>query len=116
MLRAEETSDDIIKSADKAVDKIVRQLRRHRTKLEKRLHEEVVIQPEEAEGPIEEESQELVRVKRFEMKPMTVEDAILQMDMLGHSFFLFQNSETGITSVVYRRNDGNIGMLEPINI
>lgn len=116
MLRAEETSDDIIKSADKAVDKIVRQLRRHRTKLEKRLHEEVVIQPEEAEGPIEEESQELVRVKRFEMKPMTVEDAILQMDMLGHSFFLFQNSETGITSVVYRRNDGNIGMLEPTNI
>lgn len=116
MLRAEETSDDIIKSADKAVDKIVRQLRRHRTKLEKRLHEEVVIQPEEAEGPIDEESQELVRVKRFEMKPMTVEDAILQMDMLGHSFFLFQNAETGITSVVYRRNDGNIGMLEPTNI
>ena len=116
MLRAEETSDDIIKSADRAVDKIERQIRRHRTKLEKRLHEEVVIQPEEAEGPIEEESQELVRVKRFEMKPMTVEDAILQMDMLGHSFFLFQNSETGITSVVYRRNDGNIGMLEPTNI
>ena len=116
MLRAEETSDDIIKSADKAVDKIVRQLRRHRTKLEKRLHEEVVIQAEEAEDAVDEESQELVRVKRFEMKPMTVEDAILQMDMLGHSFFLFQNSETGITSVVYRRNDGNIGMLEPTNI
>ena len=55
-------------------------------------------------------------MKRFEMKPMTVEDAILQMDMLGHSFFLFQNSETGITSVVYRLNDGNIGMLEPTNI
>lgn len=115
MLRAEETSDDIIKSADRAVDKIERQIRRHRTKLEKRLHEEVVIQAEETENSVEEESQELVRVKRFEMKPMTVEDAILQMDMLGHSFFLFQNSETGITSVVYRRNDGNIGMLEPTN-
>ena len=116
MLRAEETSDDIIKSADRAVDKIERQIRRHRTKLEKRLHEEVVIQAEKTENSVEEESQELVRVKRFEMKPMTVEDAILQMDMLGHSFFLFQNSETGITSVVYRRNDGNIGMLEPTNI
>ena len=116
MLRAEETSDDIIKSADRAVDKIERQIRRHHTKLEKRLHEEVVIQAEETENSVEEESQELVRVKRFEMKPMTVEDAILQMDMLGHSFFLFQNSETGITSVVYRRNDGNIGMLEPTNI
>ena len=116
MLRAEETSDDIIKSADRAVDKIERQIRRHRTKLEKRLHEEVVIQAEETENSVEEESQELVRVKRFEMKPLTVDDAILQMDMLGHSFFLFQNSETGITSVVYRRNDGNIGMLEPTNI
>ena len=116
MLRAEETSDDIIKSADRAVDKIERQIRRHRTKLEKRLHEEVVIQAEETENSVEEESQELVRVKRFEMKPMTVEDAILQRDRLGHSFFLVQNSEPGITSVVYRRNDGNIGMLEPTNI
>lgn len=113
MLRAEETSEDIIKSADRAVDKIERQIRRHRTRLEKRLHEEVVIQPEEAETPPEEEKQELVRVKRFAMKPMSVEDAILQMDMLGHSFFLFTNAETGVASVVYRRNDGNIGMLEP---
>lgn len=115
MLRAEETSDDMIKSADRAVDKIERQIRRHRTRLEKRLHEEVVIQAAEGEEPVEEESQELVRVKRFAMKPMTVEDAILQMDMLGHSFFLFQNAETGGVSVVYRRNDGNIGMLEPTN-
>lgn len=113
MLRAEETSEDIIKSADRAVDKIERQIRRHRTRLERRLHEEVVIQTEEAEAPLEEEKQELVRVKRFAMKPMSVEDAILQMDMLGHSFFLFTNAETGAACVVYRRNDGNIGMLEP---
>ena len=116
MLRAEETSDDIIKSADRAVDKIERQIRRHRTRLEKNLHEEIIVQPEEQEAPIEQESQQLVRVKRFAMKPMTVEDAILQMDMLGHSFFLFSNAETGIVSVVYRRNDGNIGMLEPTNL
>ena len=117
MLRAEETSDDIIKSADRAVDKIERQIRRHRTRLEKNLREEIVVQPEEEqEAPNEEESRQLVRVKRFAMKPMTVEDAILQMDMLGHSFFLFSNAETGIVSVVYRRNDGNIGMLEPTNL
>ena len=116
MLRAEETSDDIIKSADRAVDKIERQIRRHRTRLEKNLHEEIIVQPEEQEAPIEQESQQLVRVKRFAMKPMTVEDAILQMDMLGHSFFLFSNAETGIVSVVYRRNDENIGMLEPTNL
>ena len=62
----------------------------------------------------DEASDEVVRVKRFEVKPMAVEDAIAQMDMLGHSFFLFVNAETGITSVVYRRNDGKIGMLEPV--
>ena len=112
MLRAEETSDDIIKSADRAVDKIERQIRRHRTKLEKRLHEEVVIQAEETENSVEEESQELVRVKRFEMKPMTVEDAILQMDMLGHDFFIFQDAETNGTSIVYRRRDGRYGLIE----
>ena len=118
LLRAEETSDDIIKSIDKTIDKIERQIRRHRTRLEKKLREELVIQDEDAvEEPVPEEveSEELVRVKRFEVKPMTVEDAIAQMDMLGHSFFLFVNADTGITSVVYRRNDGNIGMLEPTN-
>ena len=109
------TSDDIIKSIDKSIDKIERQIRRHRTRLEKKLREELVIQDEPEAEPIPEEPETLVRVKRFEVKPMTVEDAIAQMDLLGHSFFLFVNSDTGITSVVYRRNDGNIGMLEPTN-
>ena len=58
---------------------------------------------------------ELVRTKRFTMKPMSVEDAIIQMDMLGHSFFLFLNAETGGACVVYKRLDGNYGLLEPEN-
>ena len=62
----------------------------------------------------EEQPDELVRVKRFAVKPMAVEDAIAQMDMLGHSFFVFINAETGITSVIYRRADGKIGMIEAI--
>lgn len=113
ILRAEETSNDMYMSIDKAIARLEGQIRRHRTKLEKRLHEEIVVETEEM--PVwEEPSDEVVRVKRFEVKPMAVEDAIAQMDMLGHSFFLFINAETGITSVVYRRNDGKIGMLEPI--
>ena len=113
ILRAEETSNDMYMSVDKAIARLEGQIRRHRTKLEKRLHEEMVIEAVE-EVAWEEPAEEVVRVKRFEVKPMSVEDAIAQMDMLGHSFFLFVNSDTGITSVIYRRNDGKIGMLEPV--
>ena len=114
ILRAEETSNDMYMSIDKAIARLEGQIRRHRTKLEKRLHEEIVAEPAEEVPVWEDPADEVVRVKRFEVKPMAVEDAIAQMDMLGHSFFLFINAETGITSVIYRRNDGKIGMLEPV--
>ena len=113
ILRAEETSNDMYMSVDKAIARLEGQIRRHRTKLEKRLRDEVVTPQDEAVPVWEEPAEEIVRVKRFAVKPMSVDDAIAQMDMLGHSFFLFVNAETGITSVVYRRNDGKIGMLEP---
>ena len=122
VLRAEEVSGDMITSVDKVIDKLMRQIRRHRTRLEKKfragaLDEVAAESAEEAGGPIEpaESSNVLVRVKHFQVKPMSVEDAISQMDMLGHSFFLFINAETGGACVVYRRNDGDIGMLEPEN-
>ena len=113
ILRAEETSSDMYGSIDKAVDIIVRQIRRHRTKLEKRLRAGAY----EEEAPDFElaDEAELVRTKRFTMKPMSVEDAIIQMDMLGHSFVLFLNAETGGACVVYKRLDGNYGLLEPEN-
>ncbi len=116
ILRAEETSSDMWMSVDKAIARLEGQIRRHRTKLEKRLHEELVTPQDEADAaPVWEEATDsaVVRVKRFEVKPMPIEDAIAQMDMLGHSFFVFINADTGITSVIYRRNDGKIGMLEP---
>ncbi len=117
VLRAEEVTADMYTSLDGAVDKLVRQIRRHRTKLEKRLREGAF---QSAEAGVEaddepEETGRLVRVKRFTMKPMSVNDAIAQMELLGHSFFLFTNEETNGTCVVYRRNDGNIGLLEPEN-
>jgi len=113
ILRAEETSNDMYMSVDKAIARLEGQIRRHRTKLEKRLRDEVVTPQDEAAAVWEEPAEEIVRVKRFAVKPMSVEDAISQMDMLGHSFFLFVNAETGITSLIYRRNDGKLGMLEP---
>lgn len=117
LFRAEETSTDMYASVDKAVDKLQGQIRRHRTKLEKKADPaalEALTSDEESVPAWEETPDELVRVKRFVVKPMAVEDAIAQMDMLGHSFFVFVNAETSITSVVYRRSDGTVGMIEPI--
>ena len=113
ILRAEETSSDMYTSIDHAIDIVIRQIRRHRTKLEKRLRAGVY----EAEEPGFEMPDEasLVRTKRFAMKPMSIDDAIAQMDLLGHSFFLFLNEETGDACVVYKRQDGNYGLLEPEN-
>ena len=111
LLRAEESTDEMFLSIDRAVDKIESQIRKHRTKLENRLHTaELEIAPEYVD---DEPTQDVVRVKKFTMKPMTVDDAIAQMDMLGHSFFLFPNEETGTMNVVYRRNDGGLGLLQP---
>ncbi len=113
ILRAEETSTDMYASIDKAADKIVAQLRKHHTKFADRLRPAEIPVEEPAVEP--EEAHQLVRTKRFALKPMTVEDAIEQMDLLGHSFFLFIDAETHATCVVYKRNDGDYGLLEPEN-
>ncbi|NLF27503.1 MAG: ribosome-associated translation inhibitor RaiA [Clostridiales bacterium] len=115
ILRAEEISSDMYLSIDRAVDKLNRQIRRHRTKLEKRLRAgafEGDDLPEEA-TPEEAPDYNLVRVKKFSVKPMQVEDAIAQMELLGHSFFLFLNEETDSMCVLYVRADGGYGLLEP---
>jgi len=116
ILRAEENSTDMYASIDKAFDKVVRQIRRHRTKLEKGLRAGAFEPVEDVDIPaedIEEASLRLVRVKRFPVKPMDVEDAIAQMEMLGHNFYLFLNIETESACVVYKRQDGDYGLLEP---
>lgn len=116
VLRAEECSDDMYQSVDRVLVKIERQIHRHRTKLEKRLRDDA-FQPELPEYfeqlPVEEEEHKLVRTKNYPAKPMNVEDAIVQMEMLGHSFFVFVNSETQATCVLYQRKDGDYGLLEP---
>jgi len=119
ILRAEETSSDMYASVDKAIDKLVSQLRKHHTKFADRLRAAEIpaaAAPAEAEAePEEETAPSLVRVKRFAVKPMSVEDAIEQMELLDHSFYLFVDAESHNTCVVYRRHDGNYGLLEPEN-
>ena len=112
ILRAEESSNDMYLSIDHAVDKLESQIRRHRTKLEKRIRTaelEPVI-----EAPVyEEQNYDIVRTKKFAVKPMSVEDAITHMELLGHDFFLFLNEESETMNVLYRRHDGTYGLLQP---
>ena len=115
LFRAEEISGDMYASIDKAVDKLSRQIRRHRTKLDKRMHISVPEPAPEAAEDVEEEDRKVVKVKRFAVKPMSVDDAIMQMEMLGHSFYLFNNADTGRMNVLYIRQDGDYGLLEPDN-
>ena len=116
ILRAEESSNDMYLSIDRAADKLESQVRRYRTKLEKQMHRGEQSVEEFEDSPIYEEAKfDVVRVKRFAVKPMSVEDAITQMELLGHDFFLFLNEETEIMSVLYRRNDGSYGLLQPEN-
>ena len=122
VLRAEEVSNDMYLSFDKSIDKIVRQVRKHRTRLEKRLRVGAFDIAPDDEPAVREEllaeevAGRLVRIKRFELEPMTAEEAIEQMDMLGHSFYMFRNADTGGVCVVYQRKDEDIGMLEPIDL
>jgi putative sigma-54 modulation protein len=115
ILRAEEATEDMYSSVDKAIDKLNKQIRKYRTRLEKRNKGHDTIRFENIpiiEGGFREESQ-IVKTKRFPVKPMDAEEAVLQMELLGHSFFVFTNSDTDDVNVVYKRKDGNYGLIEP---
>ena len=116
--RAHETTSDMYASVDSAVATIERQIRKNKTRLARRLRQDAFVrQPDVtsfAPEP-EENTFEIVRTKRFPMKPMTHEEAILQMELLEHSFFAFKDEENdGAFAVVYKRNDGGYGLIEDV--
>lgn len=114
ILRGVERAESFQAALDLAVDKIEKQLRRYKDRLSKKY--KISIPPEIIEEAVEEHPEEepkIVKVKRFPLKPMFPEEAVLQMDLLGHDFFVFINAETNQVSVVYRRKDGNYGLIEP---
>lgn len=119
-MRAESASkDNLFMAIDNALAKLERQILRHRTKLEKRLKEDAYQQetPEFIEdiAAYGTGEREVVRTKAFPVRPMAVEDAALQMELLGHAFFAFVNIETEQVNVLYLRKDGNLGLLVPEN-
>lgn len=115
LLRAEASSEDnLFMSIDKSLAKLEKQLLRHRTRLEKRLRVEMPLQPEFIEEiPSDEGAREVVRNKTYTVRPMSQEDAAMQMELLGHSFFVFVDVDTDQTHVLYQRRDGNLGVLVP---
>ena len=114
--RAEESSDNMYKSIDSVLKKIDKQITHHRSRLEKRLKTGAFNGdggPDESEAMEEPPISEIVKTKRFPVKPIDVEEAKLQMQLVGHNFFVFTNAETEQVNVLYRRNDGNFGLIEP---
>ena len=111
--RAESDTLDMYESLDNAIDAIGRQIRRNKSRLEKQLRTGVI--EEHLPGWINEEEPEyeIVRSKRFEVKPLTAEEAILQMNLVGHQFYMFRNADDNEINVVYKRKDGKYGLLLP---
>lgn len=116
ILRGEEVSGDMYGSVDMVIEKLERQIKKHKTRLSKKIRSNSLrefIAQSAGEASEEEEEPQVLRTKRFAIKPMPIDEAIMQMNLLGHSFFVFSNAETDEVNVVYRRKDGNYGLIEP---
>ncbi|MDD3653541.1 MAG: ribosome-associated translation inhibitor RaiA [Desulfotomaculaceae bacterium] len=112
ILRGEESTGDMYASTDLVVEKLERQIGKYKGKLQKRGVRVVNVPNLTTPGDNDEEAPRLVRTKRFAIKPMPIDEAVLQMNLLGHSFFVFFNAETEQVNVVYKRKDGNYGLIE----
>ena len=115
LFRSEVDAESFRDALDKSIDNIERQIRKNKTKLRKKLREGVIPDADVAAAAIAgdepEESDIIIRTKKFEYTPMSPEEAIMQMNLLGHSFFLFLDSDSQRVCVVYRRKDGQYGLL-----
>jgi len=114
ILRGEETTGDMYASVDLVIEKLERQIEKHKAKLSKKIQRS--FQGEVLAGLADhhrDEELEVIKTKRFALKPMPVEEAIMQMNLVGHNFFVFSNAETEEVNVVYKRKDGKYGLIEP---
>ena len=115
MLRAEETQEDLYAAIDLVADKIQRQIRKNKTRLSSKKMKKVAVEDfvfDKIEDEPEETEEKIVKRKKVEVKPMSEEEAILQMELIGHQFYIFKNSENMKPTVVYKRKEGNYGVIE----
>ena len=115
IIRAEETSSDLFVTIDLVEEILERQIKRHRAKLIDRTQNAASFSKLfiEEEEPVEDEEIRIEKVKKFDFKPMTAEEACLQMELIGHSFFVFKDADTMETCVVYKRKNNSYGLIEP---
>ena len=113
IFRSEERAENMNNALDLCIDSIIRQIRKNKTRIEKKLRSGAFDELS-ADGDVaEEEEFNLVRNKKVELRPETVDEAILKMNLVGHKFYVFCNADNGKISVVYVRNDGGYGLIEP---
>ncbi len=112
IFRAEVANEDMYAAIDRVEDVLERQIRKQKTRLEKKLKQGAFVADGNFADLKEEKEFKIVKTKKYENKPMSVEEAILQMNLLGHNFYIFNNSDTDDKNVVYKRNDGNYGLIE----
>ena len=113
LFRAEEESDTFMTALDRAVESLERQMRKNKTRLEKRVRSGAFVIEEDDDDEYEEESEFRIRTKTFSLKPMTAEEAILQMNLIGHAFYAFTDADSGDVCVVYKRKEGSYGLIAP---
>ena len=118
--RAESTASEMNDALDQVISALGRQIRKNKTRLEKQIHSGALdkyiadyVKNSDDKSIDDKSEYKIIRTKHFYVKPASVEEAILQMNLLGHQFFMFRNQENGEINVVYRRKDGNYGLLEP---
>ncbi|MBO4869504.1 MAG: ribosome-associated translation inhibitor RaiA [Clostridia bacterium] len=114
LFRAEETAPSFQTALDSVMSSIERQIRKHKTRIQKRIRNNDFAKATADLPEAEEEKEFDIRVKEFDIKPMTAEEAILQMNLLDHSFFVFENEATGKINVVYKRESNSYGLIEPV--
>ncbi|PRX35558.1 putative sigma-54 modulation protein [Orenia metallireducens] len=117
ILRAEDKTDDMYTSIDGVVSKLEGQIRKYKTKINRKIKginkEDILDIEDDNDNDEDEHEVRVVKTKKFAIKPMYIEEAVMQMDLLHHDFFVFSNAKTEEVNVVYKRNDGNYGLIEP---
>ena len=113
LLRGETATNDMYSSIDLVVDKLEKQIGKYKTKIAKSIRKNPFKYNNIEQDAAEDVEPKIVKVKRFPLKPMDLDEAVMQMELLGHDFFVFSNAETDQVNVVYKRRDGNYGLIEP---
>ena len=116
ILRAEEANKDFYAAIDCSIDKLERQIRKNKTRMKKNVGKESIRELNlDFEAPEEKTENKIVKRKNIDTKPMSEEEAILQMELLGHTFYIFKNDKTGDTNILYKRTDNDYGIIEVID-